>query len=668
MIRLFLALILCLQVNAGLLTLSQANGKPGLLQSLENGTYELQIAGGISLYANSKTSLPKEPLVLEFDYFCLGEIPRFAVIPGEPFESKNVRWSEPLGHSETWTPHRIRLTKRNHPLATDTQRFRFDLPVKRKTTLRLRNLRIRPERPGEFDNSKKNNAETTEGLTKYLDSRFPARITKVTVTDSQVIIQGFTELENTSLSEVPLSLLLSQDRPSPVHRKIEVEEKAFTVNLPRITPDGRDRLTSRWQLLNEDLTLVSHLHYADEIACRSPELPAAKPKNKKGLGGWSAHRKPQGELERLGISAVTVNVMINSVISLKPGRNTFPIKWQGRTYHANRGALERYDNTFREAAKQDVMVSAILLLSNPARSKDPMLKILGHPDAVAEGTYAMPNVVSRDGVDLYGAALNVMAERWTRPDGKFGRVHHWIVHNEVDAGWTWTNCGRKELLPFVDLYYRSVRLVHLITRQYDPNARAFLSLTHHWAHTVRPEFHPSKDILETFVRFTKAEGDFPWALAHHPYPQSLRNPRTWEDSQATDSFDTKKITPHNIEVLDRWMKTPAMRYLGRHLRPVHLSENGFNSPKYDEKSLRDQAAGMAYAWKKIAPLDSIESWQYHNWIDNRREGGLRIGLRKFPDEAGDPLGKKPIWHLYKAFATPEEDKACQPYLDYIEGK
>jgi len=98
---------------------------------------------------------------------------------------------------------------------------------------------------------------------------------------------------------------------------------------------------------------------------------------------------------------------------------------------------------------------------------------------------------------------------------------------------------------------------------------------------------------------------------------------------------------------------------------VHLSENGFNSKDYSEKELTDQAAGMALAWKKIQPLSSIESWQYHNWIDNRHEGGLRIGLRKFPDEPGDPLGKKPIWHLYQALGTDREDEACAPYLPVI---
>lgn len=36
---------------------------------------------------------------------------------------------------------------------------------------------------------------------------------------------------------------------------------------------------------------------------------------------------------------------------------------------------------------------------------------------------------------------------------------------------------------------------------------------------------------------------------------------------------------------------------------------------------------------------------------------LRIGLRKYPDEPGDPSGKKPIWHLYRALGTAGEEEA-----------
>jgi LysM repeat protein len=76
-----------------------------------------------------------------------------------------------------------------------------------------------------------------------------------------------------------------------------------------------------------------------------------------------------------------------------------------------------------------------------------------------------------------------------------------------------------------------------------------------------------------------------------------------------------------------------------------LSENGFNSKDYSERSSTDQAAGMAYAWNKIRDLDSIESGTTTTGSTTARRRP-RIGLRKFPDEPGDPFGKKPIWHLY----------------------
>jgi hypothetical protein len=95
---------------------------------------------------------------------------------------------------------------------------------------------------------------------------------------------------------------------------------------------------------------------------------------------------------------------------------------------------------------------------------------------------------------------------------------------------------------------------------------------------------------------------------------------------------------------------------GQEAPHIHLTEQGLNSPDYSEKSLQEQAAGMAYAWKKIQPLETIELFHYHNWVDNRGEGGLRIGLRKFPDDEADPLGKKPIWYVYQALGTDREDE------------
>jgi len=74
---------------------------------------------------------------------------------------------------------------------------------------------------------------------------------------------------------------------------------------------------------------------------------------------------------------------------------------------------------------------------------------------------------------------------------------------------------------------------------------------------------------------------------------------------------------------------------------------------------------MALAGKKMSQLPSIQVWHYHNWIDNRHEGGLWIGLRKFPDDETDPLGVKPIWPLYQALGTPSEEAIIAPYLKTI---
>lgn len=401
--------------------------------------------------------------------------------------------------------------------------------------------------------------------------------------------------------------------------------------------------------------------------CRNSALPPANPKSKKGLGGWSHQREPalKDELEDLGIAAITVNVFgLHEYVSTQPRAGFTQFSWQGRRYYSNERALKKLDKTFREAEVHGVMVSAILLISNPGKSKDADLNLLAHPDADRSAKFAMPAITSSEGIHYYGAILNLMAERWSRSDSVHGRVHHWIVHNEVDFGWVWTNAGKKSDIAYMDLYQRSMRMVDLIARQYDPHARAWITLTHHWADRGNDYGYGSRRMLDLLVQFCEAEGDFPWALAYHPYPQSLFNPRTWEDQQATFDFNTAKITPMNLEVLDAYMKLAKNRYHGK-VRPVHLSENGFNSRDYSAKSQDDQAAGMALAWKKIQHLSSIESWQYHNWIDNRREGGLRIGLRKFRDEKMDPLGKKPIWNLYQALGTPQEDTVSKPYLKTI---
>jgi len=212
-----------------------------------------------------------------------------------------------------------------------------------------------------------------------------------------------------------------------------------------------------------------------------------------------------------------------------------------------------------------------------------------------------------------------------------------------------------------------MRIAQLIARTRNRYTQSWISLEHHWNMQL-DHIYRGRELLDILAQFSRVEGDFDWGIAFHPYPQDLFNPRVWEDKEAVFAFDTPKITYKNLEVLDAYVQRPEMRYQGKAVRGVHLTEQGLNSKGYSANALADQAAGMAYAWSKVSRLKSILSFDYHNWIDNRGEGGLQIGLRKFPDDPADPLGKKPIWYVYQAAGTSKEEEEFGAYLERVRMK
>jgi hypothetical protein len=505
----------------------------------------------------------------------------------------------------------------------------------------------------------------------YLSQPYAAAITEVRVDDDFVRISGnVPDLEGTlAIAEFSLSAdNFLTDGADTRAKPLWVSEPlsapgAFTIEVARKAPDGngeRNRLLSKWCIVRAaagNWELASHAHYADDVAPRA-DLPAPALRHKKGLGGFSADRGFVSDLDDLDVACVTVNIPLTFLRSeAGPGRTAH--RFGGQTFFVDDASLAHLDRTLRETASRDIVVLAILLVPPPGQFPDPAMgALMPHPDYEPPGIFAMPNVNDDGGLMAYAAAVDVLADRYARPGSPFGRIHHWIVHNEVDAGKTWTNAGGKSVDQYVDLYHKSLRAVQLVARQYDKHAVALASFTHSWIEPSEPEGFSVKTMLDQLIAWSRAEGDFPWGLAYHPYPQSLFEPATWRDEGATFAMDTPNITFKNIEVLVAWARRRQSQYLGQQPRAIHLTEQGFNSRDYGDDALRQQAAAMAYAWKKIADLPEINSMEYHNWIDNRAEGGLRIGLRKFPDDADDPGGKKPIWDVFRALGTPDEDRAC----------
>jgi len=490
-------------------------------------------------------------------------------------------------------------------------------------------------------------------LKEYLTETFPHQVDSVSATAESITVKGkLSGLgDSLRLAEIPMwEDVTALKQPAALHPIKAGVDGSFTVTVDRSSVKDRELLLSGWAVVEPvsgGFQAASAMKYVGTQVPRASLAPA-RPASKKGIGGCPFDHP---DMDELGIHSVTLNIILNELLHAQAGAGRTPYTFAGRTWHADDQVLARYDRDMKIAAEKGWMVSAIVLLP-PVRgaAPDAWIRDAAHPDADPGAAFVLPDFTSARGVNAYAAAMNLVTERYSRPDGKYGRVHHWIMHNEINSGFFWASAGTKRDLTYMDLYQKSLRVSWLLAGQYDSNARSLISLEHCWGRKADVRGYAGRDLMEHLVKFSRREGDFPWAIAFHPYPQDIFNPRTWEDSEALFDFSSPYITYRNIEVLDAWARLPRVAYRGQP-REIQLTEQGLNSPDYSEKSLRDQAAGMAYAWQKIQPLSTITAFQYHLWADDRGEGGLRLGLRKFGDDPQDPHGIKPIWHLYKALGT-----------------
>lgn len=611
--------------------------------------------------------------VLAFEYASPHGTDRLEVYVAPPWGQETSVTGPGLALSEGWSSHSIDIQAALKKLSGPLEGLRIDPGTQPGKLIRIRNIVLRPPNAREREMQERAEARRRElaerdtRMRTYLSRRYPATVESVRVGRATVEIRGHTRAAEGALwlVEVPIWEDPTNLTSSPTIVAVD-KGKPFRVTLPRM--DGsRDRILSRWAIVDRKtnrLELRSSARFADEVeASRSvkPEVP----RSKKGLGGFWLHREDiVRDLDDLGIAAVTVNILLNGMFSTTPGEGWQPFAYGKRTYYANEERLRFYDRLLTETSARGIIVSAILLIGQGYNAPEgSWSRLVAHRDAHPSGIFVMPDMDSREGVEAYAAAIDFLARRYCTDAGP--RIHHWILHNEINAGWIWTNAGEKTDVLYMDLYHRSMRLVHLLARQYDQSSKAFISLEHHWNYTPEPRFYRGKRLLELLRDYCRAEGDFEWALAFHPYPDSLLNPRTWEDAHTDFTLNTPKITFRNLEVLDAWSRLREFWFQGKRPRTIHCTEQGLNAPDYSEKSLTEQAAGMAYAWTKLKRLDSIEAFQYHAWIDNRHEFGLRIGLRRFPDDPDDPWGRKPIWYVYRAMGTPDEEAVFEPYKQVI---
>ncbi|OYP28369.1 DUF5722 domain-containing protein [Rhodopirellula sp. MGV] len=611
--------------------------------------------------------------VFEWEYFCPDGITTPEWRMGDNASLSPV-WELPsVPKAEGWTTYSVNLSgllRDRFPYGQSVS-VRMDLGTKAKSRLSLRRTIIRPISAQELEaqqheRQRRLDKQTlAETIREHHQQEWPVVISQVKREGASVVVRGVCPRQraNTdhwlvlrSPEDVAATPVALESRPA-----WPIEADALNDQF-QVTLDGEAasalRPGSRFQVCRRESESPSLLPCSAEVYPTvesevsidpPPALHAAK-----GLTCIDSRFDPD-MLRDLGLQHASVNLLLDGLVSQteKPGWVSRELK--GARWWVNEPQLVGYDRNIQIARDAGCVVAGILLIQTHGNVADPANPWLGHPESSTAGAYAMPNLTTADAVARYAAVLEVLGERYCGTDSR-RRIDHWIVHNEVDYGWQWTNMGEQPFEVFMDHYVRSMRLVDGAMRRHNPHATVLISLTHRWNATdcIPWKTYAPREMMRWVIRDSEQHGDYGWGVAYHPYPQSLWEADFWDDTRLNQTDETELITMKNLHVLDRLMHQPETRAADGSVRPVICSEQGYHAAEDQPAQLQTQSVALLKTWQILRECPSVIAFDYHRPVDHPHEGGLRLGLRGLP-QPGNRIGNpKPAWEVFHAINTERE--------------
>jgi hypothetical protein len=150
----------------------------------------------------------------------------------------------------------------------------------------------------------------------------------------------------------------------------------------------------------------------------------------------------------LGVKHAALNFNVSQLIDPKSDTNNPSWQMDAQTYRFKRGYVEQMDRQIKALSDRGVLVNLIVLAY---QSNDPEVnRLMLHPNysTNAPNRLGAFNTVTADGQRWFTATMEFIAERWSRPDRKFGRVVGYIMGNEVNSHWWWSHMGRVTMREF----------------------------------------------------------------------------------------------------------------------------------------------------------------------------------------------------------------------------
>jgi hypothetical protein len=481
------------------------------------------------------------------------------------------------------------------------------------------------------------------------DSASPGRIEKVAATPGEIVV---------TLNMVrPTAVRLVERRPYEQHRVgmpavwTGTAKGRTTVRLPRRERE-RDRLFSKFVLTDATERPLGEPRYVTDLSgVGARDFPFPWPTSRKGI------TCPVGldDVIATGTKYLNTNITLTQALDLTNPNPAETWEVDGERFPINAAYFRGLDAQIKRLT--DAGVNVTVVINNPVpRAPDPKNPFI-HPKTDlknAPNRLGAFNLTDERGLRAYRAVLEYFAARYSRPDRRHGWITGYIVGNEIQAHWAWYNRGRVDAGTFLKDYATALRVTDLAVRKHHRGIRVYVSMDHHWALAAdEPEKGMRGDqAIDTLDALTKAEGDFPWHVAFHPYPENLFQPAFWKDKTAVLAFDTPRITFKNLEVLPAFLAQKRLLYEGKPRRII-LSEQGFHAADSPEGE-RLQAAAYAAAYYRVSRIPTIDAFMLHRHVSHRGEGGLRLGLWTWDPDAPDPskpVRKMAIHEVYRQADT-----------------
>jgi hypothetical protein len=430
---------------------------------------------------------------------------------------------------------------------------------------------------------------------------------------------------------------------------------AGEITVPRFA-DGCDRLYRKFQLVDSATGRALGLaHWPDDLAAL-PAWNQALP--------WPASKKGVScpvdleDLKTLGVTYTDFGVVLAGIFDWTGGPPAETWTVDGQELPINVTYIRDLDRQIKRMTELGINVTLIPVNGVPAQPDpanpliNPATDLPGTPNHI--GTF---NLTDERGLRFYRGAFEYLAQRYSDPAGEHGWVSGYVVGNEVQSHWYWHNSGLARGEDVARDYAGMLRVAWLAVRRFHSSVRVYASLDHFW--TARADANPLKsmpgrELLERLNETIGAEGNFPWNVAFHPYPEDLAEPRFWNDQTAGLGFDSPRVTFKNLEVLPAFLAQERFLYQGVPRRII-LSEQGFNCPD-NAAGETIQAAAYAAAHYKISHMPAIDAFILHRHVDHRDEGGLHMGIWTRKLTGDDPTAPDRRRLLHEVFRRADSDR------------